>query len=270
MQPPHCRLLPYQVADGAWNMAADEALLEAAVAGVASLRFYGWAQPTLSLGYFQAEASSRAFSHLSELSWVRRPSGGAALVHHHEVTYALALPSGPPWQKHGESWLRRMHAILTDALAVLGVSACSRGDDEENKLGEVLCFLHHTPGDLLIDEAKVVGSAQRRQRGALLQHGGILRAASPFTPLLPGILELTGLTISPESLRAAVTEQFAQRTGWHLPPDDWSPAERRRIESLIAGKYTQPSWNQKRRSAVLGDISFVAAKSLLTGNTRSV
>ena len=227
-------------------MAADETLLQTAAAGTASFRLYGWSQPTLSLGYFQASSASRAYPRLSELAWVRRPSGGAALVHHLEATYTLALPAGAPWQKSGESWLHRMHGLLADALASLGVSVRLCGDQEEKKREDVLCFLHHTPGDLLIGDAKIVGSAQRKQRGALLQPGGILLAASPFTPILSGIRELTGQTISAESLCAAVTEQFARRTGWHFSPADWSPAERRRIDELIADKYTRPVWNHKR------------------------
>src|SRR5262249_47624424 len=150
MGSPRCRWLPFHVGEGAWNMAADETLLETAAAGTASLRLYGWSRPTLSLGYFQSEAACRVYGRLGELAWVRRPSGGSALVHHLEVTYALALPAGTPWQKRGESWLRRMHDILTDALAALGVGVRTCGEDEEKKLGEVLCFLHHTPGDLLI------------------------------------------------------------------------------------------------------------------------
>src|SRR4051812_24733304 len=86
------RLLPWRVADGAAHMAADEALLVSAAGGAASLRFYGWAAPTLSLGYFQPHAPARARAELAALDWVRRPTGGLALVHHHEITYALALP----------------------------------------------------------------------------------------------------------------------------------------------------------------------------------
>ncbi|HEY7423934.1 MAG TPA: lipoate--protein ligase family protein [Gemmataceae bacterium] len=227
-------------------MAADETLLETAAAGNASLRLYGWSQPTLSLGYFQTSATCRAYSRLGELAWVRRPSGGAALVHHLEVTYALGLPAGAPWQKRGESWLRRMHGILQAAFASLGVTAHVCGDDEEKKLGEVLCFLHHTPGDLLIGETKVTGSAQRRQRGALVQHGSILLAASPFAPALPGLHELTGLSISSGTLCAAVTEHFARHTGWSFVSSEWDSAERRRIEELAADKYTQAAWNSKR------------------------
>src|SRR5579884_1159926 len=242
MVSPYCRFLPFHVAEGAWNMAADEVLLQAAASGIASFRLYGWSQPTLSLGYFQSSAASRAYPRLGDLAWVRRPTGGAALVHHLEVTYALALPAGAPWQKHGESWLRRMHAILADALADLGVTVRVCDDDEEKKLGDVLCFLHHTPGDLLLGASKIAGSAQRKQRGTLLQHGSILLAASPFTPVLPGIRELAGVPISSESLCAAVREQFTRQTGWNLTPADWTSDERRRIEELIANKDTQPAW----------------------------
>src|SRR5712671_6762185 len=116
MSLPICRLVPYAVAEGPHNMAADEALLEAAAAGRASLRFYGWSEATVSLGYFQAEALRRQDPRLAGLPYVRRPSGGATLVHHHEVTYALALPAGPPWQS-GVSWLGRMHVVIAAALA---------------------------------------------------------------------------------------------------------------------------------------------------------
>jgi lipoate-protein ligase A len=239
-------LLPFQIADGAWNMAADETLLEPAAAAVASLRLYGWSRPTLSLGYFQAEAECRAYPHLGELFWVRRPTGGAALVHHHEITYALALPAGPPWQTRGESWLRRMHTVLIDSLAAFGVGVRACGDDEAKKLGDVLCFLHHTPGDLMLNATKVAGSAQRKQRGALLQHGSILLAASPFTPVLPGIRELAGVCISPKELSAAIAEQFARQIGCTLQSEDWGPVEPRRIAQLVGDKYTRSAWNRKR------------------------
>jgi lipoate-protein ligase A len=246
MSAPHCRLLPFHVTEGAWNMAADEVLLQAAAAGTASFRHYAWSQPTLSLGYFQSSSASRAYPHLGELAWVRRTSGGAALVHHLEITYALALPAGSPWQRSGESWLRRMHTLLADALASLGVTARMCGDHEEKKLGDVLCFLHHTPGDLLIGDAKIAGSAQRKQRGALMQHGSILLAASPWTPHLPGIRELAGVSLSASTLSDAVAEHLTKRTGWQFFASEWTPSERERIEELAAGKYSQPAWNGRR------------------------
>jgi lipoate-protein ligase A len=246
MIPPSVRLLPPHEADGAWNMAADEVLLETAVAGRASLRFYTWTVPTLSLGYFQAAAVRLTDPRLAELPFVRRPSGGAALVHHHEVTYALALPFSLPWQRHGESWLCRMHGIITRALATLGVEVLACPCGEERKLGEVLCFLHHTPGDLIIGDAKVAGSAQRKRTGALLQHGGILLARSPASPVLPGIAELNGKRLPAAEVELAVADQFTHDTGWRLEIDDWTEPERRRIEELVEIRYADPEWNCRR------------------------
>jgi len=239
------RLLPFAFADGPHNMAADEVLLESAVAGMASLRFYGWSEPTVSLGYFQPERMRREDERLASVAYVRRPTGGGALVHHHEVTYALALPPGPIWQAkdHG-SWLCRMHTIIAGALSSLGISTVTVS--QEQPAPDVLCFHHLTSGDLVLDAAKIVGSAQRKQRGALLQHGAILLAASPHAPELPGIRELTGRSISAEEIIPALEKEFAARTGWALSAIDWTVVERQRIEELVQIKYSQLAWNQKR------------------------
>jgi lipoate-protein ligase A len=240
-----CRLLPSTIAAGPANMAADEALLHSALSGIASLRFYGWSEPTLSLGYFQPERPRLEDSLLADLPFVRRPTGGDTLVHHHELTYALALPPGVPWQS-GEPWLPHLHGIIAAALAELGVSARLCTSAEQQRHEGPLCFRHFTTGDLLIDSAKVVGSAQRRQRGALLQHGAILLASSPHTPILPGIRELTGRNLSVDETCAAVKEVFGRQTGWRLEEGDWTEGERQLRAELIAEKYTQDSWNRKR------------------------
>lgn len=240
------RLLPHALADGPHNMAADEVLLEAAAAGVASLRLYGWSEPTLSLGYFQPERLRQANPRLSALPWVRRPSGGDTLVHHHEITYALGLPAGPPWQDK-EPWPRRMHHVLAAALGELGVAALPHETAAKpERFTGVLCFQHWTPGDLLVMTSKIVGSAQRRQRGAVLQHGALLLAASPHTPELPGILELTGLRLTVEQTAAAVLRCFQEETGWALREAAWTETEGRRIGELVAEKYGQEWWNRKR------------------------
>lgn len=245
MSPLSCRLLPFHVADGVWNMAADDALLEsAALHGMASLRFYGWTEPTLTLGYFQAAAAARTSDELASLPLVRRPSGGAALVHHHELTYALALPAGAAWQPPGEPLLPALHRHLQTALARLGVA--TRLCDVERKFGEVLCFLHHTPGDLLLGACKVVGSAQRKRRGAVLQHGGILLAQSPHTPLLPGIGELTRRPLPSLDLQAAIVAGLGEANGWRIEADDWSEAERRTLAARQANRYGDAAWNARR------------------------
>lgn len=240
-----CRLLPFAVDDGPSNMAADDTLLHSAAdAGIASLRFYGWRTPTTSLGYFQPAAPARALPGLEDLPWLRRPSGGAALVHHHELTYALAIPAGPTWQPRGLSWLIRMHQVIQGTLAGLGVHA--RLCEVEVKQGPVLCFLHHTPGDLLLGSNKITGSAQRKQRGALLQHGSILLAQSNFAPVLAGIAELTGRSLSPDQLRSALLDSFVKETGWHLEPAEWSSSERTHAAEQEVRRYRSRAWNEKR------------------------
>ena len=241
-----CRLLPYAVADGALNMAADEALLHTALDGTASLRFYGWSSATLSLGYFQPASLRHADPLLATLSFVRRPSGGDALVHDQELTYALALPVGTPWQTRGVSWLGRMHAIIAAALRKLGVETQLLEAGSERPLDGPLCFRHLTPSDVLMKDAKIAGSAQRKRRGALLQHGAILLARSAHTPSLPGIRELTSQDVHIEKLIQAVCAEFTRQTGWLLAPANWIRRELDDTEELAASKYRQKHWNEKR------------------------
>jgi lipoate-protein ligase A len=227
-------------------MAVDEVLLHSAAAGTASLRLYGWSEATLSLGYFQPEHLRRTDQRLVVLPFVRRPSGGDTLVHDREVTYALALPAGSPWQGT-EAWPRRMHRILGDALAELGVSAQLHvAASQPSPFSGVLCFHHWTAGDLIVGTGKVVGSAQRRQRGSLMQHGAILLARSPHTPDLPGILELSGRSLTANHTIGAIVERFRRETGWEVVEDDWTTGERQSIAELVVGKYTQDAWNRKR------------------------
>jgi lipoyl(octanoyl) transferase len=238
------RLLPYALADGPHNMAADEVMLDTAVAeGVASLRFYGWSPATLSLGYFQPAAARRAESRLAALPWVRRPTGGAILVHDRELTYALALPPGEPGQR-GQPWMVHMHRIIGAALESLGVAAIVAEKSEPGS--SLLCYQQQAPGDLHCQGAKIVGSAQRKHRQCLLQHGAILLAQSEFTPQLPGIRELTGITLDAEQLAAAVAAGFAEATGWTPTRGDWSEVEKEAVEPLANQKYRSAAWNEKR------------------------
>jgi lipoyl(octanoyl) transferase len=256
---PHIRLLPFAAADGATNMARDEAMLEsAATQGLASLRFYTWTEPTLSLGYFQPSAQS-------PLARVRRLTGGAGIVHHHELTYAFALPAKPrlakpgshreagaaradkPEWKSGESWICRFHYLLREVLRDHGLASKVVVCGEEQKLGDVLCFLHQTPGDLVIDGSKVAGSAQRKMRGALLQHGSILLRKSEHAPQLLGINDFARKELfTPESLAELLATKFATDTSSRIEPGDWTAEELARVPEIRAEKYANAEWNGKR------------------------
>lgn len=236
------RWFPYEVHDGPHNMAADEVLLEAAAeSGIASLRFYGWSPPTLSLGYFQPAHVRRENPLWARLPFVRRPSGGNTLVHHHELTYSLALPRG-----FDPRWLRRMHErVLLPALRRLEVNEL-RIAEKTNFLGDVLCFQQQTPGDLLCHGRKIGGSAQRKQRQALLQHGSILLGRSEYAPELLGIRELNGHDLDVGDLQQALLRDFRDETGWEMRASAWSAEEQARIAELIKEKYAAPGWNEKR------------------------
>lgn len=245
MEPLSCRLLPLATADGAHNMAADEVLLEQACAGTAALRLYCWAEPTVSLGYFQAMQARDQDQRLAKVPCVRRPTGGGAIVHHFELTYALALPPGRAWHQ-GEPWMKRMHGIVAVGLGNLGVAAQLCSCPSATPAGSILCFQDVQPCDVVLHDAKIVGSAQRRRRGALLQHGSILLTTSPFAPLLPGIRELSGVSLSAPVVYEAVVDAFRQQTGWQLIHDEWSDDAKRRIRDLAVSRYAQDSWNRKR------------------------
>jgi lipoate-protein ligase A len=228
------------------NMALDEVLLQSALErGVASLRFYFWSEPTLSLGYFQSHTERLADSLLKDVAYVRRPTGGAAILHHWEITYALALPAGPPWHS-SENWICRIHHAIAGALRRFEVSATPVVCGEEQKLGPHLCFLHQTPADLRINDHKVVGSAQRRPHGATMQHGSILLRRSPHAPSLPGICDLAGREVNASDLEREIVAELSAASRWTFEPDDWSDAERNAAIQLEHTKYATREWNEKR------------------------
>ena len=245
--PPAVRLYPFDTRPGPAALAADEVLLEhAAAEGVASLRFYQWAEPTLSLGYFQPAADRLADPLVAGLPFVRRASGGAAILHGDgDLTYALALPPGKPWQD-GEPWLCKFHHLLADVFRGWSVPAKVVACGEEQKLGPVQCFLHQTPADLVVNGSKVVGSARRKLRGAVVQHGSVRLTTSRFAPRLPGVRELAGVDVSPERLIDAVTRAFPAATGWELTPAGWTAGDEWRIAELVAEKYGNREWNERR------------------------
>ncbi len=118
---------------------------------------------------------------------------------------------------------------------------------EEQKLGEVVCFLHQTAGDLLLNGSKVAGSAQRKMRGAMLQHGSILLHRSAFAPALPGICDGDiAVSLQPQSLADELANAIATDTGWSLAPGDWTAEERDRTLAIRAEKYAHRDWNEKR------------------------
>ncbi len=165
--------------DGPTNMGRDEALLYAAAAAPAALRVYGWTPPTLSLGYFQAFAETeRLPEDLRRLAVVRRPTGGGAILHDREVTYCLVADETIAAARQAPAVLYRLvHECWRDALAAGGRQSALAPDSmplPSPRSGPFFCFEKPGKTDLLLGDLKVLGSAQRRIPGRVLQHGSLI------------------------------------------------------------------------------------------------
>jgi lipoate-protein ligase A len=170
------RLLLSPPAGGVENMATDQALLDRARAtGECVMRVYEWAAPTLSLGRNQTAQGRYDVDRARSLGveFVRRPTGGRAVLHDRELTYSVTGPTaalGSLRESYG-----RINRLLRSALARLGVEATVAGAaDRSQSPGVAPCFDVPSEGELVVGELKLVGSAQWREDDALLQHGSIL------------------------------------------------------------------------------------------------
>ena len=189
---------------GEMNMAIDEAMLaDARPNSPIMVRIYQWEQPTLSLGHFQTidqcdrDIRIRANPRLREIPWVRRKTGGGAILHDREWTYSFVIPANPEEvaKGHSEALYRAVHESIRDGLIDLGWNAklaenCTCTPQNRVKNEPFLCFQRRSPVDIVVGESKVVGSAQRRNRTGLLQHGSLLIQGSPLLPELLGLEEL--------------------------------------------------------------------------------
>jgi len=182
-------------------MALDEALLESPQKdGIATVRFYTWREPTLSLGYFQPHVDRKLHPASEKCPMVRRASGGGAILHDWELTYSIALPRAHLLAQRAHQLYDAVHESLIEALAEMGVSAARFTGPRQVGKTPFLCFQRRELGDVLAGDFKIAGSAQRRQHGAILQHGSVLLARSEFAPELPGVGELFTREVKIESL----------------------------------------------------------------------
>jgi lipoyl(octanoyl) transferase len=173
-------------ADGPTNMAIDELLAEEAVRrGCLVIRVYAWSEPTVSLGAFQGLAEAESCAAIAGLPIVRRPSGGGAIIHGTDLTYAAAVPRAHPWGGTPQALYDGLHAAMVDVLRELGFDARLHAPSADDPPADaLLCFSRRSPGDVVVRHgdapaAKVMGSAQRRFGTAVLQHGSLLLAACP-------------------------------------------------------------------------------------------
>lgn len=256
------RLLDTGARDGAWNMACDFALMDRARrTGESVFRVYAWAQPTLSFGRHESARRQYDASALTAagIALVRRPTGGRALLHDHEVTYSITAPL-----VSGESLtdsVRHFNQLLLHALRGLGVPAVEAAEPRALRPEGAACFAVPAAGELTLDGRKLVGSAQVRQDGALLQHGSILLdddqgriAAFTIGPYLAprpaaSLREALGDGATYTAVRDALFQNAAAAAGRDSPARHATLAELLPSESALHDALTQfqnPEWTWRR------------------------
>ena len=234
------------------NMAIDCALLERATAGESWLRLYAWSPSCLSFGRHEPAARryDRERTAALGLDVVRRPTGGRAVWHAGELTYAVAAPAtalGALREAYGE-----IHRVIRDALRCLGAPAELAPSRGPIPLDAGACFAAPVGGEVVVGHHKVAGSAQLREDGALLQHGSILladdqamvvrliRGDAPADHSAP-LARILGRPIGWEEAADAVARSASERWGTPLERLDGcaSVVERARV---LTARFRSAAW----------------------------
>jgi lipoate-protein ligase A len=241
-------------------MAVDEALLESVrTGGAPTLRLYGFDPPALSLGRNQGAAGAHDAAYLERqgIDLIRRPTGGLAVLHEHERTYAIvARLDRPPFDRGVLETYRAVARALVLALGTLGVAARECAVPKPAAPGDTstsaACFASATRHEIAARGRKIVGSAQLRRRSAFLQHGSILLRIDPqrleraigapvprkFTAL-EGEL---GHPVDEAALDAAIVDAVARVVRAEPRSGALDAVERRNAEWLAAHKYGARDW----------------------------
>lgn len=254
---------------GSLNMARDEALLEAVGDGECppALRFYAWEPPTISLGYFQPIADFHAQpSPIRDLAIVRRTTGGGAILHDREVTYSLIVPIEHPWLRPNANRLYELaHQAIIAAVGpparLLGRAgergSCVDEPDEQlatsrsplaaHRSGPFFCFARRHEFDVVVPDphapsgfAKLAGSAQRRSKRAVLQHGSIILTAR-FAQQACAAWSALGGPAEFEAATSRLTPAFEVALGVRATRSAWPLVMSQKTHELIQ-KYGGELW----------------------------
>lgn len=175
------RLLIDPPKSGLENMAIDEAVLHSCNQGLSqsTFRLYEWSNPTLSIGCFQRDDKIIERCFKTGISYVRRITGGRAVLHIDEITYSIVCSENERLFEEGISGAYRIISrCLLEALREVGVNAemqnvrCETQDGGDSQ--KISCFHSPSKYEIIVEKKKLVGSAQRRFKRAFLQHGSIL------------------------------------------------------------------------------------------------
>jgi lipoyl(octanoyl) transferase len=257
--------------NGAMNMALDEALLieTSTKRSLPTLRLYGWNPPTLSLGFAQP-VSDVLLEKLNEFGWdlVRRPTGGRAILHTDEITYSVTAPQDNQVVAGSllESY-RRISMALVSALDLLEVNALA--DMEYAQFGKPdrsnpVCFEVPSNYEITVQGKKLIGSAQARKSGGVLQHGSlplkgdlsriiqvlkynsikeIDTAKEKLLDHATNLESILGVEVTWLQAAKSISEAFASVLNVSLIQDNFSKNEMMVAQDLVKNKYASREWN---------------------------
>jgi len=264
------------------NMAIDEAILTAHSEGLTppTVRFYGWNPPSLTIGYFQRAEDEIDFAALrgQGIGFVRRPTGGRAVLHDRELTYSMIVSESYPGMPRS---VTEAYRVLSQGLVYgfrrLGLQAemVSLATEEEKMkyetAGSAACFDSPSWYELVVEGRKAAGSAQTRAKGVVLQHGSILldldadqlfsllrfpsdkirdrlrqsfdRKAVAINDVLRALgRPAVGMQEAEEAFRAGISEGL----GVKLEDSELTPVEREYARRFVSDKYGTDAWNFRR------------------------
>jgi len=251
-------LLETEPQRAAENMARDEYLFRLCHERPCGfVRIYSWQRPTFSTGVSQKadKALNLDFIKANGCEYVRRITAGKTVLHDHEITYAVASSEDLFFKEHDlhQSYLL-ISRVLVQAVRSLGVEAAlSKGSPAELSRSHNPCFSFPTPNEIEVKGKKMIGSAQKRDKQALLQHGSIpltmdyelYAAGANFRPDLLARNMTTWSDVSkrdPRELTAALVESFKSFIGTDFQNVVFSPEDQRQM-AVLTEKYSSDAWN---------------------------
>jgi len=238
------RFLDSGWASGARQMAVDDALLTLCGQGLSppSLRLFGFRPPCLSLGRFQPTPPETWRG--AGLEVVRRPTGGRAVLHRGDICYSVVAPADHPLvagsihQSYG-----KIARALAEALAILGLPPLQEAAAQGRLPVADWCFEAIAPHELALDGAKLVGSAQLRRDGILLQQGSIRLTPSGGQPSgATSLEEALGRRVSRREMASALVEGFGCVWGIQFRRGRLTAKEGQLAQQLEREKYANPAW----------------------------